>query len=434
MSCTQAARAQQKYVKTTVERQSSFFKINAMIQYCNFDNVMETKEHSKNGANTKNLMNKRNLLKNVYFGFLLVSLIFSGCESRTKEVNKILEEYGFYETITGKSEDEINTELFNLLKERNFIIDKYILRKISEHELMIKELPELADMIIKMKCFGTAKKIISKDDPPHDKQLYLALWIIIKIDALLEKTPEAESVLELFYKGLENGRFANQVTYQFRFLTHNFLKLHEEDPNILELFYPEIISIYESKTNGSINNAIINSSMKLKNEIIKRNVYNDIKKSFPLSRVKTILADFKPSSPQKGGYIIVFDDTDPKLPKISETIKDDFSSGYGNETLFQVQNPNKTQVIIYETYSYSKQFYNYVKDGIMIGGKSDCTVYLRNTNVKVVNVITGKTIFDKTFKTPAEKGYITHGGAVILVDRYKREKFVKEIAELVKKN
>ena len=397
---------------------------------------METKDHFNNVVSMKILKPKKNLPRNLWFFFLLASLIFSGCEpARTKEVNKILKEYGFFnEKIKGKTEAEINTGLFNILKEYQ------------------RENSELADMIIKMECFGTAKKIISRgrdlegyyneNSPetyqiPTDRQSLLVWWILIKIDALPEKTNEAKSVLDLLYRGLESENSENWAAWMLSPI--KFLILHEEAPNFHVLF-PEISKKYEIETMRSLDNAFKNSSMKMKNEIKKCiNSNRFMSKSFPLSAFKTIPADFKPSNPIKGGYILVFDDNSPRLEGV-RSVSDRNANSYRVENealllllnptdaLFPVLNPTDAEIIIYETYSYSGPLQYFTNVG---GGAS---VYLRNTNVKVVNAVTQKTIFNKTFRTPESSGYSIRRDEFVHVVDYYRGDFSKEIAKLVKKN
>jgi hypothetical protein len=225
-----------------------------------------------------------------------------------------------------------------------------------------------------------------------------------------------------------------------------FLKLYEEAPDVFEKFYPEIIKAKEIKTLGSLSNAVTKSSQEFKNTIIKQ-VKTDITKSIPLSQSKTIFADFKPSTPQVGGYIFVFDDTGQFITLDSESVTLDTPihkvTSYKTDILYPVSNPNEAQIIIYETYSYKKPEHMYA------GGY----VVLRNTTVQAVYVENGKTLFKKTFMSTANLNYtrmymqsgdgslIPIGGfhttpenkQYVLDDDFIPGEYAKQISEIIKK-
>ncbi|MDR1983611.1 MAG: hypothetical protein LBQ28_02155 [Prevotellaceae bacterium] len=342
--------------------------------------------------------------------------IFSGFENMgTKnKINAFLEARGM-QTIEGGSKEEIESQLFSVLKD-------HITRVFGEYENDTL-LSSIADLIVETGCYGTAKRMKGYGI------LRLLFWITIKADAVLEKTPENEEFLKWFYRTAED-------TNHSEFGNLAFFKLYEENPNMLNKFYPEQTAYQEE---GSLENALTKSSKEFKNFIIKQTVtagYEKRKtKAFPVSMIKSILADFKPSAPEKGGYLFVFDDSEHKLPDNSgesytTNTNRTYTDRYETYILHPVLNPDNAQIIIYETYSYAgPRIYNHQHGGI--------SAYLCHTNVRVVNAATGKTIFNKTYRSDWDFIYSVSENSDYFIDNdynyAESEKFAKQISELVEK-
>jgi hypothetical protein len=163
----------------------------------------------------------------------------------------------------------------------------------------------------------------------------------------------------------------------------------------------------------------------IKNTIIGQITADDenrvLMKAFCLSAVKASLADLKPSSPQKGGYFLVFDDAGREFGEFTLNAPYNKADEYKTDTLFPVLNPNNAQIIIYEIYSYEKP------DGYWFG-----SVFLRHTTVRVVNTATGKTVFNRTFRSSGDDRCF-YSGDYALDDDYNERDYAEQISALVQR-
>jgi hypothetical protein len=357
------------------------------------------------------------MLKSVISIVLVVSIVglFGGCEEFKQNrkirwtINNFLNENG-WETITSGSKEKASEQLFAVLGNYQFG------RGDGTLEEMIQRQARCADLIIETGCFGTAESALSNYD---FYCMELGLWIALKVDALPEKTEEAEKILELFYENIQFEPEYNWVAKSF-----TFLKFYEEAPDIFEKFYPEVLEENKIKKAGSLANAVINASKEMKNAIIRQITADDestLITAFPLSAVEAVLADFKPLFPQKGGYFLVFDDRTRKVGEFTLKAPANMADEYKTDTLFPVINPNNAQIIIYETYSYE------MPDGYWFG-----TVFLRHTNVLVVNAATGRTVFNKTFRSSGDERYF-YSGDYVLDDDYNENSYAEQISALIQR-
>jgi hypothetical protein len=355
----------------------------------------------------------------VFIGFvvLLTTALFAlgGCGDikTARKINAFLRENGF-ETIRGGSKEEINGQLFDVLAEHGFGMGN------GSYEEMEQRRIRFASVIVETECFDTAKKAFLS---PDFLGYYFGLWAVIKTDAVPEKSPEALEFLEFFYRLIKEDETLRSIISD----NFSFLKLYEEAPDVLEQFYPELVEEKELHRDGVLANAITKSSKEFKNAIIEQ-VSADISYAFPFSKFKETLADFKPSSPREGGYLFVFDDSEHKLYKSSDS-SESFTrivsrhdvSDYRTDILYPVVNPNDAQIIIYETYSYEKPnnyWFGYV--------------YLLHTNVRVVHTASGRTIFNKNFRSTGDESYWYTGDYAIDND-YDSKEYAKQISEIVKR-
>jgi len=361
---------------------------------------------------------------------LVTSLVLnlSGCwESETeKKINTFLQECNFLQyndkkgvheakKIKGGSKKEIEEQLFKILKDEKY---GHVIKRNEIHRLC-------ANLIVETGMYGTAKKLISDLYYENSNSCYQLLSrIAIMTECVSKKTPEAVEFLNLFFK-IRSFDCADAG------FSPSFLKFYIKSPNsdIIDKFYPEKVSNIHKE--GTLEHAIVKlSSKELQNVILGHYKIPDIRKALPLVEFKKILEDFKPSNPQKGGYLFVFDNTPHKLNSdhystVTEMNMRYFNKhlGYETEILHLVSNPDNAQIIIYETYSYEK-------DNAWSGN-----VFLRHTNVQVVNATTKETIFNKTFKTFLRgRDVIVYTPPYALYDAYRSGSFAKQISEIVKRN
>jgi hypothetical protein len=372
--------------------------------------------------------------------FLSIGLL-GGCRIEERRLNDAINSF-LQENELGKLPDsfmtpskvEINNQFYRVLAEHEFG-DGFIHKK------------SIAEFIVETGCYKTAEQImtIKAHGDNYEQELVLAFWIAVTAEALLEKTPAAEALLELFYQIIEEDSAAEWITDYFWNLP--ILTIHEETPEMIELFYPELMDKIKShQTEETLVNAIANSR-RLKTAIFERiplmdnienNIYNTCK-VFPLSKYKTVLANFKALHPQKGGYILVVEDTERRLPLDNDPLPEFFvpkspgrsCSEYTTDTLHPVFDLNNAQLIIHETYSYEgpKKYGFYIGVGLM-----STSVYLRHTNIKVVDAANEKTLFNKTFKTNWTDSYqLKWGDSYFISDDYDPGEYAKQISEIVKK-
>jgi len=109
-----------------------------------------------------------------------------------------------------------------------------------------------------------------------------------------------------------------------------------------------------------------------------------------------LFENFKASSPKKGAYVFEYDD----LLHHGETVQGQFKyQEYETEILYSVSNPNNASIIISEKYIYedvTRKYATPLKN-----------VYLIHTNIQVKDAVSGKILFNRTYKTTAPEHFTT---------------------------
>ncbi|MDR1056345.1 MAG: hypothetical protein LBL90_11135 [Prevotellaceae bacterium] len=355
--------------------------------------------------------------KKVFLCFTVMAIFtLAGCGDvkTTKKVNTFLQENGWEKIHIGSKED-INSQLFDILLKHDFGLGNGIQEQREQRQIRV------AEFIVENGFYGTAKKFISSYPYLGWRSFELILWIAIMTDAISEKNTEAIEFLNFFHQEIIGKDYEQELDYYF-----SFLILYEEAPEIFEKINYGGYRNSWIRPKEAIVRAVIQSSKKFKKAITEQLT---IREAFPLSIAENLFANFKPSNPKKGKYLLVFDNTTHKLYKTRADTSDYFTrtvfkkdiSLYEAGILQPANKLNEAQIIIYETYSYQQP------NGYWFG-----YVYLVRTNVKVVNAVTGKTIFNKTFKSTGDESYLGTGD-YILDDDYSAKEYVKQILEIVKK-
>jgi hypothetical protein len=380
--------------------------------------------------------------KKIFLSFTVLAICaLAGCgDSETKkEVNAFLQQNG-WEKIKGGSKEEINTQLFDVLRKHSFGLGNGATEERKQRQIGV------AGFIVENEFYGTANNILSYD--LYGDSGELILWLALMTDAMPEKSSEVIEFLDLFYQRMKNGKNEEELKYYF-----SYLMLYEAAPEIFEkINYEKDMRPSEAIVRAAIqtspefkkaitehltiqdafylNEAIVRAAIQASPEFRKTLTEQlTIQKAFPLSMADAILADFKPSNPQKGKYLFVYDDAPHELYKSRIDISDYFTKSiyeqnlslYEAGILQPAEKLNEAQIIIYETYTYD------FPDTYMSG-----YIYLLHTNVKVVNAVTGETIFNKTFESTGDEFY-AFTGDYFVDDDYRAEEYAKQILEIVEK-
>jgi hypothetical protein len=265
-------------------------------------------------------------------------------------------------------------------------------------------------------CYTTERSILSD----------IGLKAFFKIDALEDKPPLARESLDYFYGLFQSfpAGYDGEAYGTYRMLGNfDFLPLYHKNPDILEKYYPDIDGWKGPER--EIAYQIAQASEDFKTAILKSPYFTTerIVKAFPKSRADVLFANFKPASPKKGGYIIIYDDSSTN--KEGEKFNTPQGDGYNSGALRQVADPDDAQIFIYE--NYSSEFYE---------AKSNSPdLYVQKTDMKAVDMTTGKTIFSGsgTYKPYNFQMYWYNQG-----DEYhtlegfnEREEYARRIARLL---
>ena len=421
---------------------------------------------------------KKNSYSKLFFSFVvsisIVVFTLTGCERNNtrKKINAFLEEHKVeqFNKNTDSWEkakikgNKINNQLYMILKGdeskgHRLFGDLHEERFSVEYDVWARNQPvysrddeyryrcdlrlsQFAGLIVETGCYEAVKKLISylnSKPNPSSSHWELILWVIMKIELVHEKNDDALDILNQFYSN-------NYPILGYINIDRNFLKFYmdSQNQNGIDIFYPEeTLNIHRE---GTLEHAIKTSSKELQSALFLNYTIrdSDIQKNIPLQQLNSSLENFKPSNPRKGGYIFVFDNK-KHMENVSNTsgssaleqrsrnayiqttgrFSSQYFTRYETEIMHPVANPDNAQIIIMETYSYQED----------VGWSTP--LYLRHTNVQVVNLTTGKTIFNKTYRTPPREGnmrllYLDNPYRD-MYDGYRPELFAEQISEIVKR-
>jgi len=425
--------------------------------------------------------------KKTLFSFAVLTLLtLSGCGngSLRKEVNVFLRANGWEEIQSG-SKEEINSQLATVLINHNF----------GRDDGNDEQQKGVADFIVENELYGTANNILLTNYFYNDSNAYdLIFKIVLMVDEMSEKKSESADFLKNFHQSelthkaniflrknsweeirigskeeinshLANVLIKNTFGTGFGFGSDAVQKKNQDrvvdfivenefygaannillsnyfyrDSNAFNLIFKIVLMVDEMSEkefesveflknfykkaeglswdyrNGAFLIAVQKSSKEFKKELIER---LKIEKALPLSLSENILPDFIPSDPKKGKYALFSNSKKGK----QQHFEKQYLSGYATETLFPASYLKEAQIIIYEI-CYNERIYGY----------GSMPVYLVHTNVKVVNAVTGKTIFNKTYKTKRHQQYVyMDGDTEIIDDNYEQIEYAKQISEIVK--
>jgi len=321
----------------------------------------------------------------------IATIVFED-EQKTK-INAFLQGNG-WEEIQGGSQEEIDSQFAKVLARSKYGTDIN-----GSWGGQKKNQIRVAKFIVENEYYATAKQLFY----PTENALRLMLHIALKVDSISDKSPNASEFLTSFYQRIKEKDFEKILGQELSFFT-----LYEASPELLRNLHCENIADTDYwSINGKriefwlrqdepVVSGILNSSEEFKKRILEALT---IQKGFPASISEDTFASYKPSNPSAGKYLLVYDDERQKLPKgqnsffySSMSVKE--ASRYETETLKPAKKINEAQIVIYENYFYERQ-------SRYTGGY----VYFRNTNVKAIDITTGREIFNETFKTKGREIY-----------------------------
>ena len=373
-------------------------------------------------------------MRKLIFIIAMVGMLLAGCKESedARRINEYFSENGIEEKVQYRNRAQAADGIFSMIFQNSYFKDnpkaaadfitslgyyEVVLR--LEGTLLLHAVEDEARMQIKHKYsekYGMINSPYPSSgyDPNH--ATHTALLCLINIFSLPEKTPIAQDALELFKTILEKmentgtpGYSYNGVTYwdateecNKKGLTRGFavFTLAPDTPSDLGKYYPrlyknpEVMFPYLADLRSAPEGfkEIITNTPSLKSGGFRR----------PFLASEKLFESFKATSPKKGGYVFEYDD--PLAHTKPSRLYD-----YKTDILYPVSNPNNASIIIREKYTYQDI------TGLYFPTPSS-KVYLKHTNVQVKDAVSGKILFNRTFKSTA--GHLLYENTNVIDDAF----------------
>ena len=199
-----------------------------------------------------------------------------------------------------------------------------------------------------------------------------------------------------------------------------FLPLHRKNPEALRRFYASYV---EPSRPGSPEAALLEAPDDLRRLIADAPVFatGGLSRIFKLDEVERLFAGFQPKYPRKGAYLLAFleDGPSPDARFAQPISYSSWRFDHSKETSW-VGDPDLARYLVKERQRYQPAgLYSYTNG-------AQAKMYVQVVEITVVDLVSGETVFTKSYVPKLEASYKTYGQETVHVERGFR--FRSEIA------